>query len=247
MNIIEAKNITKKFGRSVVIGDVSFSVEKGEVLGLVGESGSGKTTLARTILGLLCPEKGRVLFEENDILKMNRNELKTFRKAVQVIFQDPVSSLDPRMRVGDIIKEPMLIHGVLSREALEDEALRLLGLVGLSAEYGSRFPHEISGGEAQRVAIAKAISLSPRLLIADEAVSSLDEDIQAQIIDLLMDLKEKLSLTIIFIAHDLVLSRKICDRICVMKNGKIIEAAGTQDLFNDPKEPYTKQLLSDSL
>lgn len=247
MNIIEIDNITKKFGQSVVIDDISFCVDKGEVLGVIGESGSGKTTLARIILGLLRPESGRILFEGKDVFGKQGKELKDFRKAAQMIFQDPVSSLDPRMKVGDIIKEPLIVHGAKNNAVLDGEVIRLLRLVGLDAHYRSRFPHEISGGEAQRVALAKAISLGPRLLIADEAVSSMDEDIQSQIINLIMELKKKLALTVVFIAHDLILSRKICDRICVMKNGRIIETNKTRDLFNNPKEPYTKQLLSDSL
>lgn len=247
MNIIEAKNITKTFGRAVVVDDVSFSAEKGEVLGLVGESGSGKTTLARIMLGLLRPEGGQVLFEGNDVFSKNNKELKEFRKAAQIIFQDPVASLDPRMRAGDIIKEPMLVHGAENNKDLDEEVTQLLKLGGLGPHYRSRFPHEVSGGEAQRIAVAKAVSLGPRLLIADEAVSSLDEEVQSQIIDLLMDLKKKLDLTIIFIAHDLILSKKICDRICVMKSGRIIEKDQTSNLFSSPKETYTKQLLSDSL
>jgi oligopeptide/dipeptide ABC transporter ATP-binding protein len=227
------------------VDGVSFDVFEGETLGLVGESGCGKSTTARLITRLLEPTGGQVLYKGEDISHRSRNDLKPLRRDMQMIFQDPYSSLNPRKTVGSIIGEPFIIHDV---ERSEDKRKRrvqeLMDLVGLNPEHYNRFPHEFSGGQRQRIGVARAIALKPKLVVADEPVSALDVSIQAQIINLLEELQDELNLTIVFIAHDLSVVRHVCDRIAVMYLGKIVELADADALFEHPRHPYTGALLS---
>jgi oligopeptide/dipeptide ABC transporter ATP-binding protein len=235
----------KTVGAVRAVDGVSFDVFEGETLGLVGESGCGKSTTARLITRLLEPTGGQVLYKGEDISHRSRNDLKPLRRDMQMIFQDPYSSLNPRKTVGSIIGEPFVIHDV---ERSEDKRKRrvqeLMDLVGLNPEHYNRFPHEFSGGQRQRIGVARAIALKPKLVVADEPVSALDVSIQAQIINLLEELQDELNLTIVFIAHDLSVVRHVCDRIAVMYLGKIVELADADALFEHPRHPYTGALLS---
>jgi oligopeptide/dipeptide ABC transporter ATP-binding protein len=235
----------KTVGAVRAVDGVSFDVFEGETLGLVGESGCGKSTTARLITRLLEPTGGQVLYKGEDISHRSRNDLKPLRRDMQMIFQDPYSSLNPRKTVGSIIGEPFIIHDV---ERSEDKRKRrvqeLMDLVGLNPEHYNRFPHEFSGGQRQRIGVARAIALKPKLVVADEPVSALDVSIQAQIINLLEELQDELNLTIVFIAHDLSVVRHVCDRIAVMYLGKIVELADADALFEHPRHPYTGALLS---
>jgi oligopeptide transport system ATP-binding protein len=235
----------KTVGAVRAVDGVSFDVYEGETLGLVGESGCGKSTTARLITRLLEPTSGEVRYKGEDISHMSRNDLKPLRRDMQMIFQDPYSSLNPRKTVGSIIGEPFVIHDV---ERDEDKRKRrvqeLMDLVGLNPEHYNRFPHEFSGGQRQRIGVARAIALKPKLIVADEPVSALDVSIQAQIINLLEELQDELGLTVVFIAHDLSVVRHVCDRIAVMYLGKIVELADRNALYDDPLHPYTKALLS---
>lgn len=253
-NILVAKNIKKYFPikkgfflRHVAdvkaVDDVSLVVKKGETLGLVGESGCGKSTLGRTLIRLYEPTSGEIEFEQKDFLKSNGKELRDHRKDIQMIFQDPYASLDPRMTVGQIIEQPFVIHNILKPEEREAKVKELLELVGLRPSHINRYPHEFSGGQRQRICIARAIALNPRLIICDEPVSALDVSIQAQILNLLKDLQEKLGLTYIFISHDLSVIEHICDRVAVMYLGKIVEIGSRDELFKNPQHPYTQALL----
>jgi oligopeptide transport system ATP-binding protein len=226
------------------VDGVSFSVAPGETFGLVGESGSGKSTVARCILRLLPPTSGTVRFDGKELLDLPHAAMRALRRELQIIFQDPYSSLDPRMRVGALVAEPLEIHGVGTRTTREERVAHLLERVGLGEDSRRKFPHEFSGGQRQRIGIARALALSPRLIIADEPVSALDLSVRAQVINLLMELQREFSLTYVFIAHDLALVRRICDRVAVMYRGQIVEQAAAGDLFADPRHPYTQALLA---
>jgi ABC-type oligopeptide transport system ATPase subunit len=254
MALLEVRNLVKHFARrngwwrppSVVkaVDDVSFSVEEGEMFGLVGESGSGKSTTGRCILRLIEPTSGDVLLRGENVLQFSRARMRQARRDMQIVFQDPYSSLNPRMRAGDIVEEPLIIHKLGSKGERRARVAELFTLVGLDQGHLMRFPHEFSGGQRQRIGIARALALSPALVIADEAVSALDVSIQAQVVRLMLELKDRLKLTYLFIAHDLRLVENICDRVAVMYLGKIVEMGKTHVLFSNPRHPYTRALLS---
>jgi oligopeptide transport system ATP-binding protein len=230
--------------RAVAVDDVSFEVKRREKLGVVGESGSGKTTLGRSLIRLVEPDAGNVRFDGIDVLSISRPELQQVRRRVQMVFQDPYSSLNPRFRVGEVIAEPARVHGLIDGSVSARHAERMLELVGLPASTAQRYPRQLSGGQRQRVAIARALSLEPEFLIADEPVSALDVSIQAQILNLLDDLVETLGLTVIFIAHQLSVVRHISDRIAIMYLGRIVELAAAEAVFAAPQHPYTAGLLA---
>ena len=252
--LLEVRNLVKEFTRrhgifqkpSVVraVDSVSFSIEEGETFGLVGESGSGKTTTGRCILRLIEPTSGEVRFKTENVLGFTRARMRQARRDMQIVFQDPYSSLNPRMRVGAIVEEPLIIHKIGSRTERRARVAELFELVGLDASQLSRYPHQFSGGQRQRIGLARALALNPSLIIADEPVSALDVSVQAQVINLLMDLQERLKLTYLFIAHDLRLVRHICSRVAVMYLGRIVELGPTERLFDAPAHPYTRALLS---
>ncbi len=231
-------------GDVLAVRDVSFSQAKGETLGVVGESGCGKSTLAQLILHLVAPSAGEVRFRGERLAALPPAALRQRRRDMQMVFQDPRSSLDPRMRVGRLLEEPLLIHGIGNREERRARAAQLLDLVGLPAEATRHFPHEFSGGQRQRIAIARAIALSPALIVADEPVSSLDVSIQAQILNLLIELRERMGLTYVFISHDLAVVRHLADRVIVMYLGEIVEQADAERIFEQPAHPYTRSLLA---
>jgi peptide/nickel transport system ATP-binding protein len=236
-------------GHVRAVDDVSFSIAEGETLGLVGESGCGKTTAARCVLRAHEPTSGEILFrtlDEHivDLARLSSGQLRPIRPQIQMIFQDPYGSLNPRMPIVDIIGEPLLVNGVTNRAQRVERVAELLRLVGLREEFMQRFPHAFSGGQRQRIGIARALALHPRLVVADEPVSALDVSVQAQILNLLLDLQRDLHLTYLFIAHNLAVVKHICDRVAVMYVGKIVEMAPTQDLFTAPKHPYTAALLA---
>jgi oligopeptide/dipeptide ABC transporter ATP-binding protein len=227
------------------VDGISFTIRKGETLGLVGESGCGKTTTGRCILRLEHPTAGEVLFDGKNLVDLDQKTMRTLRQKIQVIFQDPYSSLNPRMKIGDIIAEPMLVHRTEPSKAARDARVReLLRLCGLDARFADRYPHEMSGGQRQRVGIARALSVRPEFIICDEAISALDVSIQAQIINLLEDLRDRFGLTYLFIAHDLSVVRHLCHRVAVMYLGKIVELADCDELFGNPMHPYTQALLA---
>jgi oligopeptide/dipeptide ABC transporter ATP-binding protein len=226
------------------VNGVSFSVRRGEVLGLVGESGSGKTTVGRLILRLEEATAGRVVFDGTDLLELSKRELRRFRKRMQIIFQDPYASLNPRERVRTVLGHALALHRMGTPGDRRERVVQLMEQVGLPADQLDRFPHEFSGGQRQRVGIARALAVSPDFLVADEPVSALDVSIQAQVINLLSDLKEELDLTMLFIAHDLAVVEHICDRVAVMYLGKIMEIAPSDALYDEPSHPYTEALLS---
>jgi peptide/nickel transport system ATP-binding protein len=252
--LLEVRDLVKEFGRNAgflrkgtvvrAVDHVSFSIDEGETFGLVGESGSGKTTTGRCILRLIEPTSGEVRFKDEDVLAFSRPRMRQARREMQIVFQDPYSSLNPRMRVGAIVEEPLIIHGIGSKADRRSRVAELFSLVGLDPDHLSRYPHQFSGGQRQRIGLARALALNPSLIIADEPVSALDVSVQAQVINLLMDLQESLKLTYLFIAHDLRLVRHICDRVAVMYLGRIVEMGPTERLFEAPAHPYTKALLS---
>lgn len=253
--LLKTQNIVKYFpaktgffeasgGVIHALNDVSFIVEYGETLGLVGESGCGKSTLAKIIARLIEPTSGKIFFEEEDITHLKQNKLKKIRRNIQFVFQDPQASLNPHMTIVNTVSEPFIVHGLYSAKGALPEAERILSLVGISKKLAARYPHEFSTGQRQRIAIARALALNPKLIIADEPIASLDVSIQAQILSLFKELKEKFNLTYIFISHDLRVIEYISDRVIVMYLGKIMEAAKNRDLYRHPIHPYTEALLS---
>jgi oligopeptide transport system ATP-binding protein len=236
------------FGRGAAqvkaVDDVSFAVKRGEILSLVGESGSGKTTVGRTVLRLTDPTDGTIRFEGQDITHLTRRQMRPLRRRMQLVFQDPFASLNPRMTIGEIVGAPLAIHGEVARADRAAKVAETLRLVGLSDHFAERHPHELSGGQRQRVGIARALILRPSLLVADEPVSALDVSIQAQVVNLLLELKEMFGLTILFIAHDLAVVGHISDRIAVMYLGRLVEIAPTRALFENPRHPYSEALFS---
>jgi oligopeptide transport system ATP-binding protein len=247
--LIEVKNLKKYFqvGKHATlkaVDDVSFFIRKGETLGLVGESGCGKTTCGRTVMGMYSATGGEVLFDGIDVHKLGKKAKKDFARRAQIIFQDPYASLNPRMTVGDIIGEGIDIHNLYTGQERTNRVYELLQLVGLNKEHGSRFPHEFSGGQRQRIGIARALAIEPEFIVCDEPISALDVSIQAQIVNLLIQLQQELGLTYLFIAHDLSMVKHISDRVGVMYLGSMVELASSHDLYEKPLHPYTQALLS---
>ena len=236
---------SKTVGNVKAVDDVSFTIRKGETLGLVGESGCGKTTTGRSILRLIEPTAGSVKFEGEEVTTMNQSRLREMRRQMQIIFQDPYSSLNPRITVGGMLTEILKVHGLRKNDAeIKDRIEELLKIVGLNPLHARRYPHEFSGGQRQRIGIARALSVEPKFIVCDEPVSALDVSIQSQVLNLLMDLQEQLSLTYLFIAHDLSVVKHISNRVAVMYLGEIIEIADYRELYDRPKAPYTEALLS---
>lgn len=231
-------------GHVRAVDGVSFSIERGKTLGLVGESGSGKTTIGRTIVRLYKPTAGQILFGDQDLASLTGEDLRHVRRRIQMVFQDPFASLNPRFTIGSLIAEPMHIYRVASRDEIRERTLDLLKVVGLRSEYIDRYPHEFSGGQRQRIAVARALSINPELVIADEPVSALDVSIRAQVLNLLQRLQKQFNLTYLFVSHDLSVVRHVADRIAVMYLGKIVELADRDELYQAPKHPYTRALLS---
>ncbi len=240
---VRKKGLFEKPARVRAVDGISFSIPAGTTLGVVGESGSGKTTAARSMMRLIEPDTGRITIDGTDITALTRSDLRKFRKRMQIVFQDPYGSLNPRMTAGKIISEPLKIHTGLSRYELRERTHELLELVGLSKEHADRYPHEFSGGQRQRIGIARAIALNPSFIILDEPVSALDVSIQGQILNLLMDLQEKLHLTYLFVAHNLAVVEQMSDRIAVMYLGRIVEENSRDGIYREPLHPYTQNLI----
>ncbi len=253
-NLIKIENLKKYFwtergffqNKEAVkaVDDISFYIKKGEILGLVGESGCGKTTFGKIILRLIDPTSGSIYFDGHNITNLKQKEMKIFRRKMMLIYQDPFGSLDPRMTIGASIAEPIVVHNIVSKKEREDRVIELMKKVGLTQDQINRYPHEFSGGQRQRIGIARALATNPEFIVADEPVSALDVSIQAQIINLLKDLQNEFGLTLLFITHDLSVIKHISNRVVVMYIGKIVEIAPKEELFDDPKHPYTKALLS---
>jgi len=249
-SFVDVRNLVKHFnieGSDDVVravDGVSFDIRAGETLGLVGESGCGKSTVGRCILRLIEPTTGEVKFEEKDVLKLDKKGLRELRREMQIIFQDPYASLNPRMMVRDIISEPLKIHGIGNKEEQRERVADLLRKVGLDPDYMNRYPHEFSGGQRQRLGIARALALNPKLIVADEPVSALDVSVQAQVVNLLQDLQKEFGLTYLFISHGLAVVEHISNRVAVMYLGRIVEIADSVELYDNPLHPYTKALLS---
>ncbi|NHI17705.1 ATP-binding cassette domain-containing protein [Microbacterium excoecariae] len=246
MSLVEVQSLSKRFaGRDrLAVDDVSFTLERGSALGLVGESGSGKSTTARLVAGLIAPDAGSVTLDGQEIVGASRGTLRSARRTMQFVFQDPFASLNPRMRVRDLVGEGLLVHGI-ERDARRrtDRVVGTLESVGLDASHLDRYPRSFSGGQRQRIAIARAIAVRPSVLICDEPVSSLDVSVQAQVLNLLAELRESLDLALLFIAHDLAVVRYLCDRVAVMNSGRIVEQGPRDDVYLRPAHPYTRSLL----
>ncbi|WP_442598375.1 ABC transporter ATP-binding protein [Neobacillus sp. D3-1R] len=234
----------KKQGDVKAVDDVSFYVRKGETLGIVGESGCGKSTTGRLLMRLIEASDGKIMFEDKEITSMSKSELRKTRRDIQMVFQDPYASLNPRHSIEQILEEPLIVHGIGTKEERKKQVREMLEVVGLSSYHAKRYPHQFSGGQRQRIGIAKALMTKPKLIIADEPVSALDVSIQAQVLNLMKDIQKEFQLTYIFIAHDLGVVRHISDRVGVMYLGRLIELADSEELYENPKHPYTKALLS---
>lgn len=249
--ILQCKNITKKYKKKdhhhIAANNINFQLKKGEILGIVGESGCGKSTLARIIMNLEKPDSGEVILNGNNIIGLKGKKLSSVYKDIQMVFQDAVASLNPKMTIGESIKEFVCSLCSLTKEDRENTVEKLLELVGLPKEFKNRYPHELSGGQCQRVAIARALSSHPKVLICDEATSALDVSVQAQVLELLLKMKEEFNISYIFITHDLALLSSFCDRVLVMNNGNIVEEGPVNNVINNPKSEYTKLLLNSIL
>jgi oligopeptide/dipeptide ABC transporter ATP-binding protein len=248
-NLVEVSNLTKHFPASNkqlvrAVDGVSFVIRRGETFGLVGESGCGKTTVGRCLLRLIEPTGGEVRFDGRNLTELNRTELRGLRRRMQIIFQDPYSSLNPRMKVGQIIAEPLVVHGSGSKAEQREKVAELLRVVGLDPDYANRYPHQFSGGQRQRIGIARALALNPDFIVADEPVSALDVSVQAQVVNLLQDLQAQFGLTYLFISHGLAVVKHISSRVGVMYLGKLVELASADDIYSNPLHPYTQALLA---